>query len=170
MPSTFRVVPIAEEHIAGFHAAVDSVARELLYLLLLEAPPIETTREFVRGNIAAGTPQFVALDGNQVVGWCDVTPKSRPSQAHCGMLGMAVIEPYRGRGIGKALLDATLKAARAKGMTRVELTVRADNEKAKRLYESFGFAVEGTCRRHVRIKGEYSDSYYMALLFQDTAT
>ena len=164
-PTAFRVVPIAEEHIPGFRAAVDSVARELRYLLLLEAPPLESTREFVKGNIAGGAPQFVAIADDKIVGWCDVTLKPRTSQAHCGMLGMGVIEPYRGRGIGKALMEATLKAARAKGLTRVELTVREDNGPAKKLYEAFGFVEEGICRRHIRINGKYVDSYYMALLY-----
>jgi ribosomal protein S18 acetylase RimI-like enzyme len=160
----FRVVPIAEEHIPGFHAAVDSVARELKYLALLEAPPIESTRAFVMGNIAAGSPQFVAIADGKVVGWCDVLPKDRPAFRHAGVLGIGVIEDRRGRGIGKALMDATLRAARAGGLTRVELTVRADNGRAKKLYESFGFEVEGLSRRHFRIHGEYTDSYMMSLL------
>jgi len=165
MPVTFRVVPITEEHIPGFRAAVDSVARELRYLSLMEAPPLESTREFVQGNIASGAPHFVAMADDKVVAWCDVTIKSRPSQAHSGVLGMGVIEPYRGRGIGRALMDAALKAAKAKGLTRVELTVRVDNEPAKKLYDAFGFVVEGICQRHMCINGEYTDSYYMAVLY-----
>jgi ribosomal protein S18 acetylase RimI-like enzyme len=166
MPMTFRVAPIAEEHIPGFRAAVDSVARELRYLTLLEAPPLESTREFVKGNIAGGAPHFVAIADDKIVGWCDVTLKPRTSQAHSGVLGMGVIEPYRGRGIGRALMDAALMAAKAKGLTRVELTVRVDNEPAKKLYEAFGFMVEGICRRHMCVNGEYADSYYMAVLFE----
>lgn len=38
---TFRAVPIAEEHIAGFRAALDGVARERRFLIFLEAPPYE---------------------------------------------------------------------------------------------------------------------------------
>ena len=162
---SYRVVPIAEEHIPGVRAALDSVARELRYLAFLEAPPPESVREFVLGNIAAGTPQFVAIADEKVVGWCDVTPKHRPAFLHSGILGMGVIEPYRGRGIGKALVGATLNAARAKGLTRVELTVRVSNERAKKLYEAFGFVVEGISRRHICINGEYADSYYMAVLY-----
>lgn len=40
----YEIVPIAEEHIEGFHAAVDSVAKEHQCLAFLDAPPLETTR------------------------------------------------------------------------------------------------------------------------------
>ena len=158
------MIAIAEEHIAGFRAAVDSVARELRYIAFLEAPPINEVRDFVHANIAAGVPQFVAIADGKVLGWCDVLPKPRPAMRHSGVLGMGIIEGYRGRGIGRALIRATLEAAKVKGMTRIELTVRVDNPVAKHLYEALGFIVEGLCRRHMRIKGEYHDSYLMALL------
>src|SRR6185503_3795204 len=65
---------------------------------------------------------------------------------------------------GRALMQATLTAAKASGMRRIELTVRVDNEPAKRLYESFGFVTEGLCKRHMCIDGQFVDSWLMALL------
>ena len=88
-----RVVPIAEQHIEGFHQCLDSVARERRYLGFLEAPPLESTRQFVQSNIASGVPQFVALDGERVVGWCDISPSRRQGFAHCGELGMGCTRP-----------------------------------------------------------------------------
>ena len=158
------VVPIGEEHIEGFRAAVDSVARELKYLAFLDAPPLAEARKFVLQGIAEGVVQLVVLDAERVIGWCDVLPKPRPAMRHSGVLGMGVIESYRGRGVGRALMDATLRAAWKTGLTRVELTVRVDNPRARRLYESFGFVVEGVSRNHMLIRGEYADSYLMALL------
>ena len=77
---------------------------------------------------------------------------------------MGVIREYRGQGIGRALLQATLAAARAGGLRRIELTVRVDNDPARRLYESFGFVTEGLCKRHMCVEGEFVDSWLMALL------
>jgi hypothetical protein len=59
------LVPSAEMHIEGFHACLDSVARERVYLAALQAPPLAATREFVRSNIARGVLQFVARDGDE---------------------------------------------------------------------------------------------------------
>jgi ribosomal protein S18 acetylase RimI-like enzyme len=140
------------------------VARERKYLAFLEAPPPAEVRKFVLGNIAERVPQFVAIDDGRVVGWCDVMPKPRPTLRHSGVFGIGVIDAYRGRGIGHALMDATVHAAWERGLTRIELTVRVDNERAKRLYEAFGFVVEGLCRHHILVEGKYHDSYLMALL------
>jgi len=159
------IVPIAQEHIEGFRATLDAVARERIYLALLEAPPIEETRTFVSRNIARGYPQLVALDGERVVGWCDVMPIERAVLRHCGVLGIGLLPAYRGRGIGERLMRETLEAARAFGLTRIELTVRDDNPRAIALYVAFGFQVEGRKARAFLVDGAYHDLVAMALLF-----
>jgi ribosomal protein S18 acetylase RimI-like enzyme len=162
----FQVVLITEEHIPGFRSAVDRVAREHRYLAFLEAPPPEAVCEFVLGNIREGHPQFVALVDNSVVGWCDILPKPRPVLRHTGVLGIGVVEDYRGHGIGPALLATTLKAARQRGITRVELHVRENNTRAIALYEKFGFVREGLLCRDVFVDGAYENSVLMALLYK----
>lgn len=47
-----QVVPIAEEHIEGFHRCLDTVARERQYLGRIQAPPLAVMQEFVQANIA----------------------------------------------------------------------------------------------------------------------
>ena len=61
-------------------------------------------------------------------------------------------------------MQATLAAAKASGIRRVELTVRVDNEPARGLYQSFGFVTEALCKRHMCVDGEFVDSWLMALL------
>lgn len=159
------VEPIRSEHVESFHKALDTVSRERRYLTFLEAPPLESVRAFVVGNIANGHPQFVALDGETVVGWCDIRRSERPSQAHRGTLGMGIIPGYRDHGLGRRLITTTLGQARAIGLHRVELDVHADNPRAIALYEKVGFVREGVARDAVFIDGRYIDSVGMAILF-----
>jgi ribosomal protein S18 acetylase RimI-like enzyme len=159
-----RIVRLAEEHVDGFHAVLDSVAREERYLAMLQAPALDEVRRFVAESMAKQRPQFIAVADDRLVGWCDVIEKPREALKHSGVLGMGVLQAYRGRGHGAALMQHTLADAREKGFTRIELTVRVDNERAKRLYEKFGFAIEGLCQRHMRVRGAYYDSYLMACL------
>lgn len=161
---TYRVVPIADHHIDGFHAVFDSVAREHLYLAFLEAPPLETTRAFVLTNIRENHPQFVAEVSDAVVGWCDIIRGDRPVFRHCGFLGIGLLAQYRGLGIGRALMTATIETAFSRGITRIELTVRADNIRAISLYESLGFVTEGHLRHHMLVDGQFHDSLVMSLI------
>ncbi len=177
--NTVEIGPITEAHIESFHKTLDVVARERRYLAFLEAPPLESTRAFILNNIAHGYPQFVAtvagevsaaevsageVLGRDVVGWCDVTPKSRPIYAHCGVLGMGLLPRFRGQGLGTRLITRTLHAARAFGLSRVELTVREDNRSAIALYEKVGFVTEGLQRNGALVDGEYENIIEMAIL------
>lgn len=58
-----------------------------------------------------------------------------------------------GRGIGSALLTALLNEAAARGCEAVYLEVRADNERAQKLYERFGFERIGIRRRYYQPSG-----------------
>lgn len=165
---TIPIARMTEDHIARFHATLDVVARERKYLAFLEAPPLESTRAFVLGNLAKGAPQFVALAGDEVIGWCDITPIDRPIYAHCGTLGMGLLPSYRGKGHGKALIEAALADAGRIGLTRVELTVHASNARAFALYERVGFQSEGVKRKAFRIDGVYGDEICMARLAEPT--
>jgi ribosomal protein S18 acetylase RimI-like enzyme len=164
LPSV-EIVPITQDHIESFHRSLDFVARERRYLAFLEAPPLEATRAFVLNNISQAYPQLVASSANEVVGWCDVLPKSRPVHAHTGVLGVALLPEFRGRGLGERLMRQTLDAARTFGLHRVELTVREDNTNAIGLYRKIGFEAEGLLRNAIKIDEAYENVVMMGLLF-----
>jgi RimJ/RimL family protein N-acetyltransferase len=161
-----EIVPISQGHIESFHRALDFVARERRYLAFLQAPPPESTRAFVLNNIAQGYPQWVVvLSGGEVVGWCDIVPRSRPVHAHVGVLGAALLPEFRGQGLGGRLIRQTLDAARAFGLHRVELTVREDNTSAIALYRKIGFETEGRMRDAIKVDDACQNVVLMALLF-----
>jgi ribosomal protein S18 acetylase RimI-like enzyme len=55
------------------------------------------------------------------------------------LISMWISPEARGRGIGRALVEAVLGQARAKSMTRVHLWVAESNRSARLLYERCGF-------------------------------
>ena len=163
--AALEIIPMTADHIDGFHRTLDVIARERRYLAFLEAPPLESTRAFVLDLIKRGCPQYVAIAEGEVVGWCDLTPKDRPVYAHAGVLGMGLLPPFRGRGIGTRLMTTVLTAARRAGLHRVELTVRESNTSAITLYKTMGFEVEGCFRDAVQVDGVYENVLGMARLF-----
>jgi RimJ/RimL family protein N-acetyltransferase len=164
MATSHCIAPIARRHLAAFHAALDAVAREERFLAMPEAPPLTRVRRFVLDSLRAGAVHFVALQDENVIGWCDIRPKSQATMRHCGVLGMGVVAGHRGRGLGSELLDVALDAALASGMTRIELVVRADNAPAIGLYRKFDFSEEGVCRRAMQVGNAYFDTLLMARL------
>lgn len=57
-----------------------------------------------------------------------------------GVLHDVIVEPaYRGRGVGRLLLEASLEFLKSRGAPRVVLTTAEQNEPAKRLFASAGF-------------------------------
>jgi ribosomal protein S18 acetylase RimI-like enzyme len=160
-----EITEVRKEHIDGCNAALDVVARERKYLGFLEAPPIEASRVFIGMSIAQRHPHFVALEGNRVVGWCDVTPRERPTTRHVGVLGIGILPEWRERGVGRRLMERSLEAARTFPLARVELAVRADNARAITLYGKLGFEAEGRRQRAMLVDGVYYDDIIMALLF-----
>ena len=159
----FEIVPITEDHIQGFWSAVDSVARERKYLAFLEGPPINTTKDFVLQNIN-GNCHVIAVSDGKIIGWCDISALDRPVFAHIGSLGIGVLAPYRGHGVGKALMNAALQKAKIKGLTHIELTVREKNASAIALYEKMGFEKEGIHKNGVCIDGKYKKSHFYGAL------
>jgi GNAT superfamily N-acetyltransferase len=53
---------------------------------------------------------------------------------------LAVLPAYRGRGVGRRLLEAVEEKARALGCCKITLEVQSGNQRARRVYASAGFA------------------------------
>lgn len=107
---------------------------------------------------------FVAEAGGHVVG-AEGLHVGRGKKRHAGEIGMLVDEAWQGRGVGGLLLAALLDLADGSlGLTRVELEVVADNERAVRLYERHGFETEGRKRGAIRRPGGLADLLVMARL------
>lgn len=64
------------------------------------------------------------------------------------VMTIAVAPRGRRRGLGAALLEELVRRARRAGSDRLLLEVRADNDAARRLYETAGFETLQTRRRY----------------------
>jgi [ribosomal protein S18]-alanine N-acetyltransferase len=97
----------------------------------------------------------VAVDGHRVVGYaglCDY-----PDEAFVQTVAVAPEE--QGRGIGEQLLLELLAEADRRRKSPVALEVRADNERAQRLYARHGFRRTGVRRGYYQPSG--TDAWVM---------
>jgi RimJ/RimL family protein N-acetyltransferase len=87
---------------------------------------------------------FVAVDGDEIVGTYFLRPNQRGGGAHVCNCGYVTAPWATGRGVARAMCAHSLDQARRRGYRAMQYNlVVATNERAIRLWESFGFAVAG---------------------------
>jgi putative acetyltransferase len=94
---------------------------------------------------------FVAEEGGRVVGEAGVRRLKPSMTRHVGVFHLGVHPEAQRRGHGRALVRACVAWCEGAGITRLELYVRADNDRARALYASEGFTHEGTRARFIRL-------------------
>jgi ribosomal protein S18 acetylase RimI-like enzyme len=58
----------------------------------------------------------------------------------CYLAELYVVPARRGRGLGRALMDAVIELARSRGADHIELNTEETDRAARALYESLGFS------------------------------
>lgn len=84
---------------------------------------------------------FFAAHTHQPAGYAAMYANDR--QTHTAFMTLLAVRPEcQGMGVGKALMERCLLAAREAGMCRVRLEVHRENHRAISMYERFGFRFE----------------------------
>ena len=133
------------------------------------SPPSEPAAYAFFGERATPADVLVAeLDG-AVAGYVKLLPVTPlPSHAHVLQIGGLGVDPeVQGHGAGRALVEAAVHEARARGARKLTLRVLGCNATARRLYERCGFVVEGVLEREFLLDGAYVDDVFMALHLTD---
>lgn len=101
----------------------------------------------VRGRLIAGlrrhptTLVFLAYAGGEAVGLatCFLGFSTFAARPLLNVHDLVVLPGRRGRGIGRSLLEAAEREARARGCCKLTLEVTEQNRAARRVYERAGF-------------------------------
>ncbi len=92
-------------------------------------------------------------------------PPARSKKHHIGfVVGVYVAPSHRGRGVARGMLTRLIAFAQTQpGLKVLHLAVVTDNEAARILYESLGFAIWGTEPCALRDDGGCVDQHHMSL-------
>ena len=106
--------------------------------------------------------RLVAILDGEVVGWAALAPVS----GRCVYRGVAENSVYvsaraRGRGVGRALLEALIDGAENAGIWTIETGIFPENGPSIALHEACGFRVVGVRERLGRLDGVWRDVFLL---------
>ena len=129
----------------------------------------ERTPEERRAWLAARGPRHPVLvaegptaDGSEVVGWGSLNVfNPRRAYDHVADFSLYIERAWRGRGVGRRLLDALIARARALRYHKLVLSAFPFNEAGMQVYRRAGFREVGTYREQGLLDGQWVDTIIM---------
>lgn len=106
----------------------------------------------------------VAEKDGKIIGHALLDPMPLKAISHVFRPTIVVHPGFLGQGVGTALMHDLMEwAKQSRRVEKIELLVRATNERAIRLYSKLGFVEEGRMRNRVRLPdGSFVDDIAMA--------
>jgi phosphinothricin acetyltransferase len=133
----------------------------------------ERTPDERRGWLAtrgARHPVLVVESGGEVVAWGSLNPfNPRRAYDHVADFSIYVDRAWRGRGLGRRLLDALIARARALGYHKLVLSAFPWNQAGMATYRRAGFREVGIYREQGRLDGRWVDTVVMEKILEGPA-
>ena len=109
------------------------------------------------------SPRLVARNpSGELLGWCVLSPVSgRAVYAGVAEESVYVAATARGRGVGRALLEAMCRASEEAGIWTMQTGIFPENTASLALHEACGFRVLGVRERIGRLHGRWRDVVFM---------
>lgn len=155
--------PASLEDAAGIATVLRTVAAERVHSAIDRAWTTTQQRRYLDSLSRREAVQVAIAASGDVVGCqsLDLYSPALSSMAHVAQLGTFVLPEWRGRGVGRALFDATKQFATSAGYRKFAIQVRASNESAQSFYKRLGFVECGRFRAQVIIDGREDDEILM---------
>lgn len=105
------------------------------------------------------TPRLVATSEERVMGWAALSSVSaRAVYAGVAETSVYVGDDWRGKGVGRALLEALLVQSESNGIWTLQASIFPENTASLNLHLSRGFRVVGSRERIGKMEGTWRDT------------
>jgi phosphinothricin acetyltransferase len=109
-------------------------------------------------------------DGGEVVAWASAPPyRDRAAYAGVRDFSVYVARDRRGRGFGRAAMEALIAECEARGYWKLVSRIFPENTASLSLCRALGFREVGVYRRHAKLDGEWRDCVVVELLVGEAA-
>lgn len=106
---------------------------------------------------------YFAFNNERIIGMTGAFAEERQKINHIATIfGVYVQREFRGQGIGRKLMNATIDYVSAlPHIEKIKLFVVADNIPALTMYQQLGFDICGTYKKELKVNGIYYDEFCM---------
>ena len=129
-----------------------------------EETTVESEEKWIESNRNSSNDYVIAcFVGERVVGCCEISFSAGSKSFHIAGIGISVLSEYWNIGIGSAMFQEIITLAKEhKGTEILELEYVEGNDRAKALYEKFGFREVSVKPKAYKLKdGRYQNLIYM---------
>jgi RimJ/RimL family protein N-acetyltransferase len=151
-------------------SVLERVVAERVHSAIDRAWPPDQQRRYLESLSSREAFHVAIAASGAVIGYQSLDLYSRilGSMAHVGHVGTFLLPEWRGRGVGRALFDETMRFAASAGYRKLVIQVRASNAPAQAFYQRVGFVECGRLHAQVVIDGREDDEVVMELLIGDS--
>ncbi len=166
--TTVRIEPLnGKENVREFQRFINTLTREGTYLLVDKSVTLKEEKQWIQTQILAQSKgeqiYLKALVNGHLIGNCFAKPGFGRNRRNIN-LGIAVAKNWRGKGVGRILLEELIARSEQKWHPKnIYLHVISSNKKARQLYESLGFRIIARLPQWFEYNTTYLDEYILIL-------
>lgn len=108
-----------------------------------------------------------AFSEGRMIGFTALITDALSWSPHVGEVRAIVAADWRGKGVGRALIERAVRAAIERGLEKLTARMTPDQHGAITVFEELGFRAEAMLRDHVRTRS--GDTFDLAILSLDVA-
>lgn len=148
-PDLKLIEMVVEPTLIFNHLIIDTGKRKVYYN---QQEVLLTTKEY----------ELTCYVDDAVAGNCEISFRNGIKTSHRATIAIAILKDCWGIGIGSSMFEELVAAAQNCGTEIMELQFIGGNERAKHLYEKFGFRVVSERPNAFKVKdGTYLSEIYM---------
>lgn len=127
-------------------------------------PTEQEEKSWIDAHQAENSLLLVATYKDEILCTFNATGFQNKKMYHVAVLGISILEEWRGMGLGKAMFDLLISWAKSSPLQMLVLEVFAENINAIHLYEKYGFKVDGIRKGYFKnADGVCHDNILMSL-------
>lgn len=151
--------------IIQLHQAIDSESDYMLFGKEERKMTVQSVRKQINEwKKSLNSNMFVGILNGEFAGYIAIIGGPSPRAKYRASLVIGVRKVFYGKNVGSSLMKKAESWAKEIDISRLELTVVENNERAINLYKKMGYSIEGTRSHSLKINDEFVNEYYMGKL------